>query len=190
MRRASWGRAPPLNCGVRREMSFNFLNPLLSGLVGAAVVGLLMLAGRRPAKRKGEVRAMSYSIGFRLFAGLLIPGAAFVAYAAAQARPSQQPLAALIAGLFVIAALFFGYQAFLVSFAYDDHNVYYRSPLAGSKTIAWSDIDGVGYSGLLQTHYLRTRSGLRIWCSSMLRGFEELGAFLATRYGGPEEADE
>jgi hypothetical protein len=68
-----------------------------------------------------------------------------------------------------------------VSFAYDEQHIYYRSPLAGSHTIPWCDVKEVGYSGLAQAHYLRTRQVRRIWCSNMLRGFDELGEFMSRK---------
>ncbi len=163
-------------------MEFDAVRPILSGLVGAAAVYLFARGGRKPAHRVGERRKLTYGIGFKVFAALLVPGALFVAYAAAHARPSQLLIAGVIAAAFVIAAPFFAYQAFFVSFEYDDQNIYYRSPLAGSHTIPWSDVLEVGYSGLLQAHYLSTKQVCRIWCSSMLRGYSELGDFLLKRH--------
>ncbi|NRF69503.1 hypothetical protein HLB44_21095 [Aquincola sp. S2] len=162
-------------------MDFDSLRPVFSGLVGCLAVYLLARAGRKPTPRKDNVRVLTYGIGFRVFAAILVPGSLFIAYAAAHARPSQAALAGCIAAAFVAGAVFFAYQAFFVSFAYDEHNVYYRTPLAGSKVIPWSEVEELAYSGLLQSHYLRTRQVRRIWCSNMLRGYDELGEFLSRK---------
>lgn len=106
------------------------------------------------SRRHGNVRVLHYGLGFRVFAAVLVPGSLFVAYAASQARPSQLVIAAVIATMFLVAAPFFAYQAFLVSFSYDEQNIYYRSPLAGRHVIPWSEVQQVGYSGWLQSHYI------------------------------------
>ena len=165
------------------------LRPIVSGLVGGLIVYLLARSARKPAKRVKGRTILSYSTGFRLFAALLIPFSLFVAYAASQARASQIAIAAVIAVTFLASAAFFAYQVFFVQFAYDDDNIYYRSPLAGSKIIPWSDVCEVSYSGLLQAHFIRTPSVSRIWCSNMLVGYEDLGAFLDKKLGGADQGE-
>lgn len=165
-------------------MDLDVLRPLISGLVGGLAVFFLVRAGRKAAPREGNVRVLTYGVGFKIFAAVLLPGSLFVAYAAAHARPRQAILATCIAAAFVVGAIFFAYQAFFVSLAYDEHNIYYRTPIAGSKVIPWSEVD-VGYSFLLQSYYLRTRQVRRIWCSNMLRGYSELGEFLSKQRAKP-----
>jgi hypothetical protein len=155
--------------------------PIVSGLVATGIVYMLSRAGRRPAKRDGTRRVLSYGIGFKLFAVLLVPGSLFVAYAASHARPSQVGIAFCVAAGFVAAALFSTYQAFFVHSEYDEANIYYRSPLAGSHRIPWSEVREVGYSAFAQSHYIRTERVRRIWCSTMLVGYEELGEFLSKK---------
>lgn len=163
-------------------MDLDDFRPLLSGLVGGLAVYFLARTGKKPATRNGSRRVLSYGLGFRVFAALLVPASLFVTYAAVRARSSQLLIAALVAAAFLAAAAFFAYQAFFVSFEYDDLNIYYRSPVAGSHTIPWSELVEVGYSGLLQAHYISTRRVRRIWCSNMLRGFSELGEFLSKKH--------
>lgn len=170
-------------------MELDSFRPILSGLVGALAVYFLARAGRKPASRVGSRRKLSYGIGVKAVAVLLVPGSLFVAYAAAHARPSQLAIAAVIAAAFLVAAPFLVYQAFLISFEYDDENIYYRSPLAGSHVIPWPEVVEVGYSRLMQAHYLSSKQVHRIWCSTMLRGFSELGEFLSRKHEelyGPE----
>jgi len=175
-------------------MELDSLRPIISGLLGGFVVYLLSCSGRSPAPRSGNRRRLSYGLGFRVFAAILVPGSLFVAYAASQARSSQLIIAVAIATTFLVAAAFFAYQVFFVSFEYDDQNIYYRSLLAGSHVIPWTEVLEVGYSGLLQASYLRTKQVRRIWCSNMLRGFDELGEFLSKKYdelyGSPNKSQE
>ena len=161
-------------------MDFDFLRPIISGLIGGFVVFLLARAGRKAAPRSRDARVLSYGPGFQIVVVVLVAGAALMTYAAAYARPSQAVLAAGVAGLFVALTAFLAYQAFFVFFAYDDRYIYYRSPLAGSHTIPWSDVE-VGFSRPMQSFYLRTPQVGRIWCSNMLRGYEELGEFLSQK---------
>lgn len=163
------------------DMDFDHVRPIFSGLLGGLVVYLLIRSGRKPAPRDESRRVMTYGLGFRLFAAVLIPGSLFVAYAAAHARPSQTILAACIAAAFLVSAVFLAYQAFCVSFSYDDTHIYYKTPLAGHQVIPWSDVLEVGYSRAMQSYYLRTKQVRRIWCSSMLLGYEELGEFISER---------
>src|SRR5262245_25144092 len=159
-------------------MDFDFLRLIISGLIGGFVVFLLARAGRKPAPRSGDARVLSYGPGFQIVVAVLVASAALMTYAAGYAHPSQAVLAAGIAGLFVALTVFLAYQAFFVFFAYDDRYIYYRSPLAGSHTIPWSDVE-VRFSGPMQSFYLRTPQVGRIWCSNMLRGYAELAEFLS-----------
>ena len=162
-------------------MDSDTLRALASGLMGALVVVLLSRAGRRPAARQGGLRVLRYGLGFRIFAAVLLPFSLFVAYGASQARPSQALLAAAIAAAFLSAGVFFAYQVFAVSLAYDEQNVYYRSPFMGTLMIPWSEVQEVRYSGFMQSYYLRTRPVRRIWCSSMQEGYDELGEHLSRK---------
>jgi len=158
-------------------MDFDTFRPILSGLVGGFVVYLLPYSGRKPAATEGGRRLLIYGLGIRIFTAILIPSSLFIAYAAAHAHPDQAILAVCI------AAAFFSYQVFFVSLAYDNDNIYYRSPIGGNHVIPWPDVVEVGYSWLMQSYYLRTKQVRRIWCSNMLRGYNELEEFI------PKKAD-
>jgi hypothetical protein len=160
------------------DLDLDWIRPVLSGLAGGLVVYLMARAGRRPAPRVDGRKLLHFGLGFRVVAAVLVPVSLFVAYAALQARRSQWAIAACVATLSLLVAAFFAYQAFFVSFAYDEEHIYYRSPFAGTRIIPWSEVVEVGYSGLLRSHFIRTTAVRRIWCSHMLVGYEELGAFL------------
>lgn len=156
----------------------SIIGPILSGLVATLVVYLLMRVGKKPAAREGDRRVLKFGIGFRVFALLLVPGSLFVTYAAVHARESQLVLALCIATGFLAAAAFFAYQAFFVRLSYDDSFIYYSAPFAGRHRIPWSAVELVAWSSVLQSYYIKTSEVSRIWCSSMLQGYEEFGAFL------------
>ena len=156
----------------------NWISPIISGLVGGAVVWLMVSMTNDSGEEKGCIRILSYSKPFKIFSGLLVPFAIFVVYAVSQSYKGQEIPAFLVAIGFVSAAVFFPYQAFLTKFAYDQKYIYYKSPLAGNKKEPWEKLIDVGYSGLLQSDYIVVEGIGRIWCSNMLNGYAELGEFV------------
>ena len=150
-------------------------------LCGALVVGLLR-HGQRPARRQGQRRILDYSRALRFTTLGYTACTAFVVYAAWHAHPRQHLVAALVAGGFVLFALFWLYQVFFVHIAYDNNYIYYHSPLAGEHAIPWDDLLDIGFSRAIGSHYLVTSSVRRIWCFPMLQGYAELGEFLANRF--------
>lgn len=163
-------------------MDLDIFRHLLSGLIGSLILYLLARAGQKPAARQGDLRVLSYGTAFRVMAALLMPGSLFLAYAVALEGQSQDILAGIATATFLFASFYLAYQAFLVSFAYDEQNIYYRSPLAGYNVIPWAEVEEVAYSDIFQSHYIRTRQVGRIWCTNMLHGYEELGEFLAKKH--------
>jgi hypothetical protein len=169
-------------------MDFDSLRPwlrmLVSGLVTVIVVYSLVRVGKQPAIRKGNLRLLSYGLGFRIVAMVSMPGACFVLYAAMHARSGQLIFALIMATAFAAIAVFLAYQTFFVSLAYDDENIYYWSILVGRQIVPWEQVENILYSPIAQSYYLRTKNVRRIWCSNMLRGYEELGEFLDKKAGG------
>jgi len=161
------------------EILFDWLRPILSGLIGSLVGAWLLFAF---LKEKGEVRegvrVLSYSKPFKIFSALLVPFAVFVIYAASQACEEQRIPAFIVASFFGLSAIFFPYQAFFISFRYDDDYIYYKSPLVGKKKVPWSHLEEIGYSWLAQSDYIVVRGIGKIWCSNMLNGYPALGEFL------------
>jgi hypothetical protein len=159
----------------------DLMRPVVSGLVATVVVLFLMRSGTKRAQRFGDRRILTYSTGFRLFAVVFVPISVFVAYAATQARPSQQIMALCVATGFLLGTAYLVYQAFMVRFSYDNDKIYYSSPIAGTHEIPWSDVREVGYSHFLQCDYIVTAQVPRIWCSNLLQGHEELGEFIGQK---------
>ena len=160
------------------EEILDWVRPLVSGLVGGLAVYFIVRYTKPSAEVEGEVRDVTYSKFFKIFSAALIPFTIFILYAMSQSYEGQEMAAGLVGGGFLAASIFFPYQAFLVSFEYDNEYIYYRSPLCGNRTIHWNNLSKVGYSWLVQADYIVVEGIGRIWCSNMLNGYAELMEFV------------
>lgn len=163
------------------EEIINMLTPIVSGLAGGLFVYFLIRYANSMAAVDAEVKIISYSKPFKIFSALLIPFTVFILYAMSQSYKGQELEAGLVAAGFIAASMFFPYQAFFVSFKYDDKNIYYKSPLLGARTVPWSNLTKVGYSWLVQSDYIVVKGIGRIWCSNMLNGYSELMDFIKNK---------
>ena len=166
--------------GMENVMSWfqPVFNIMVSGLGGGFFVWLLVAGTKEKAVRKGKRRYLSYGKGFKAFALLLIPLAAFVVWLMLINVRGQEFTAFLVASGFVAGAIFFPYQAFLIKFSYDDNFIYYQSPLAGDNKVSWKHLSEIGYDWFLQTDYIFVDGIGKIYCSNMMNGTSELGIFL------------
>ncbi|QEI11463.1 hypothetical protein [Cellvibrio japonicus] len=165
------------------EDIFDWLRPLVSGLIGGLAVYLIIRYTKSTAELEGELKTVSYSKPFKLFSAVLIPFTIFIIYAVSQSYKGQEIAALLVASGFVAASIFFPYQAFFVSFKYDNQNIYYKSPLCGYRVVPWGNLTKVGYSWLVQADYIVVKGIGRIWCSNMLNGYIELMDFIKNKKG-------
>lgn len=160
------------------EEIFNWLRPLASGLIGGLAVYFIIRYTKSTANVENGLKTVSYSLPFKIFSAALIPLTIFIIYIVSQSYKGQEVSAALVAFGFVAASIFLPYQAFFVSFKYDDQNIYYKSPLSGCRVVPWSNLTKVGYSWLVQADYIVVKGIGRIWCSNMLNGYLELMKFI------------
>ena len=160
------------------EEIFNSIRPIISGLLGALFVFVLVLFTKDKSKREGNIRHLHYGKSFKIFSLLLIPISAFILYAVSQSHKGQEIAAFLVATGFVLCSIFLPYQAFFVSFSYDEEFVYYKSPWVGFKKVPWSNLKKKGYSIFLQSDFTLVDGIRRIWLSNMLNGYTELCGFL------------
>lgn len=160
------------------EEIFNSIRPIISGLVGALFVLVLILFTKDKSRREGNTRHLHYGKPFKIFSLLLIPTSVFIVYAVSQSYKGQEIAAFLVATGFVLCSIFLPYQAFFVSFSYDDEFVYYKSPWIGFKKVPWSNLKKKGYSIFLQSDFILVDGIGRIWLSNMLDGYTELCEFL------------
>jgi hypothetical protein len=154
---------------------------IYSGLIGGLVVFAIVFFTNSSSKRIGDVRVLEFGIFFKTFSPLLIPFTIFILYAVFQSFDGQEVAAILVGAGFFAASIFFPYQAFFIKFAYDNDNIYFKSPIAGDKTVPWSNFEEVGYSWLLQADYIVVKDLGKVWCSSMLNGHYELMEFINNR---------
>ncbi|MES0808086.1 hypothetical protein ABLO27_01295 [Roseibium sp. SCPC15] len=154
---------------------------IASGLAGGAVVFGLSVAAKSRAPRRGRICLLTYSTPVRLLALAMIPLTLFVVYAMMNASPGQMVMALLVACGFVAGTVFLVYQVFFVRFGYDRNFVYFDSPFCRNKCVAWENLENVGYSLLVQAHYIEVAGIGRIWCSSFLNGHDEFGQFLESK---------
>ena len=154
------------------------VRPIVSGLAGAAVVGLMCCMAKADAPIEGTRKVLRFGTGFRILSVILIPLTVLVAYAAVHSREDQIFLAIGVASAFIAGGVFLVYQAYFVKFSYDRHNVYYETPFTGELSAPWTNLSDVGHSTLIGADYIVVEGIGRIWCSNMLDGYDELGAFL------------
>lgn len=151
---------------------------LLCGILGGLVATRMLGACEHPAEEQAGRRLLGYSRGFRILAALMLPGAAFVAYAAYHARADQATIAALVAGGFALVAAWLGYEAFLVQVSYDDDYFYYRSPVRGVVALRWRDGVEIRYHRLWHTFSVRADGVRAVECSAMRTGIGDWLRFL------------
>lgn len=165
------------------EEIFSWIRPVISGLIGGLAVYFIIRYTRSTADVEDGIRKLTYSKPFKVFSAALVPFTVFVLYAISKSYEGQEFSAGLVGLGFLAASIFFPYQAFMVSFKYDNEYIYFKSPLCGSKTVEWSNLTKAGYSWLVQTDYIVVKGIGRIWCSNMLNGYAELMEFVNSKKG-------
>ncbi|MEM9631830.1 MAG: hypothetical protein AAGA50_10925 [Pseudomonadota bacterium] len=154
---------------------------IASGLTGGAVVFGLSVAAKSKAPRQGRICLLTYGTPVKVLALSMVPLTLLVVYAMLNASSGQLAMAFLVASGFVAGTIFLVYQIFFVRFGYDRNFVYFDSPFCRNKCVAWENLEDVGYSLLVQAHYIEVAGIGRIWCSSFLNGHDEFGQFLESK---------
>lgn len=142
--------------------------------VFAALAHWLARRSIGPARAEGDARRLHFSrpVQALVASGLLL--AVLAAWGVQFVPARQQWLAAAGALAIALAALASAYQVFLMRLTFDRHAIHYRSPLAGRISVPWSDVRRIGWSPLLQSHYIERHGGGRLWCSPWTSGAAEL----------------
>lgn len=86
-----------------------------------------------------------------------------------------QWIAYAFATVFTLLGVASLYLAFLVRISFDQRGIEYRSPLAGTRNVAWADLRSAGWVNLLQMNYLVPATGRRLWLSPWMNGYRALG---------------
>ncbi|MES0879534.1 hypothetical protein [Roseibium sp. SCP14] len=154
---------------------------IASGLTGGAVVFGLSVAAKSKAPRQGRICLLTYGTPVKVLTIAMVPLTLFVVYAMLNASSDQMLMAFLVACGFIAGTAFLVYQVFFVRFGYDRNSVYFDSPFCRNKCVAWENLENVGFSLLVQAHYIEVAGIGRIWCSSFLNGHDEFGLFLESK---------
>ncbi len=158
----------------------------LSDWVMVAVIGLLAGAlfwmhtrrERAVPVTRSAYHELRYAWPVKAFVAALHPVTLVLLFSALHATADQRFTALLVAGIFAALTAFLSYQVFCVRFGYDRTFVYFDSPFCRGKAVPWENLEAVGFSQLMQCHYLEFAGIGRVWCSSHLSGYDALGGFL------------
>lgn len=157
------------------------LRSLLAGFAGALLVGSLVAFSARQAPRKAKgVRLLSWPAGMRWGVALMLPGSLAIAWMAAQAQPSQRTTATIVAGCFVLGAIYLAYCVFLYRVWWTKEGIGSWHMLGGSRFVPWSDVVEARYVESVQAFYVKG-GGKRVWYSPMQSGISHLHRYIKTR---------
>ncbi|MGH7003200.1 MAG: hypothetical protein ACREIP_04565 [Alphaproteobacteria bacterium] len=150
-------------------------------IAAMAVVGLLGWLAARQAPRKGNgIRSLTWPPGMQILTLALLVASFGVAWMAAQARPSQAVMATLVAGGFVIGAVYLNYSVFLYRVWWTKEGVGSWHPLGGHRFIRWDEVESGRYVTWVQAFVIHG-AGKRIWYSPMHAGIGHLHRMIGHR---------
>ena len=155
------------------------LGPMLAAMIGG-VLSVLVLNFMRgqPGHRAGKMVVLSYGpvARFVALASLSLPILCLIA----AWRSESLLVTSLFCVLFLVLAYYTilsSYLSCFVKLAFDEEGVYYVSPIRGGCFITWPAVKRIGYSDVVQTHYIKASNGQMFWLSRCMNGFDEFAAF-------------
>jgi len=156
--------------------------PILSGLIAFLVIYVLArVAARGAAYRQEGWTCLSPGRALQGMAVVLLLGSGFIAYAATQAGPGQEVIAAVVAILFALGAIYLSYSVFFTRLCWNDEVIEIWHLLGGTHRLPWSDIAEGGYNRWLQAFWIRGAGGRRVWYSPLWQGISTFHAELERR---------
>ncbi|MBM3608110.1 MAG: hypothetical protein FJX29_06620 [Alphaproteobacteria bacterium] len=157
---------------------------LIAILAAGAVIFLMGAAVRTaPSRTRGE-RRLGWPLGMRIGVLLAIPFSFAIIWMAAQARPSQQMMAAIVSGCFLLGSLYLAYSVFLTRLWWTAQEISFWHSLGGVKTLRWEDIEDWRYLGWAQAFRI-SGQGKRLWYSPMQSGIVLLNKTIARKTNIP-----
>jgi hypothetical protein len=153
------------------------LRPLLSGLIGAVVAGLVMAWVSRGATHHlpGHVR---YGRRMRATSLVMLAIGALIAYAALHAAASQRVIAFFVAAPLLAGSVWFVLETFFVKAMLTATHITHTSPWRGTRTIPWSAITGYEFSSANSCHILATRGYGKVRLSTYMSGVDQVAEHL------------
>lgn len=155
-----------------------YLRPLLSGLIGVVITGLLLRWVSRESEEALPPGAVRYGRRMKSISLFMLAIGSFIAYAALNASPDQRGTAFLVATPLVLSSVWFVLEVFLVSAEVTNETLIHTSPWRGTRKIPWSAIIGYSYSSAMSWHVLETEGygtvRLSVYMSSVDQVAEQL----------------
>ncbi len=137
------------------------------------VLGLLLRTVRPHARVEGGVRILEYGLAFKLIGwgaiGIVLGCATLVFFVARADRPAVL----LLTALFALLGLPIVLEATFVRITTGDQGLTSRSPWRRTRTIPWSEVRAVDFSGAMQWWRLHTAQGV-VRASVYLSGIADL----------------
>lgn len=140
------------------------LRPILSGLAGALIAGMLLRWAARGTPTQRPAGHFAHGARYRAVAVAMLLVGCFIAYAAMRASASQKLVAFLVAAPLFTAALWM--------------TVF--SPWQGWRSIPLSSIIAYRYSLSLGCHVLTTQNHGRVRLSSHMEGVDQVAERLSS----------
>lgn len=166
------------------------VRPILSGLIAFLVIYVLArLAARGGARRQEGWASLSPGRALQGMAVVVLLGSGFVAYAATRAGPGQEVIAAIVAIVFALGAIYLSYSVFFTRFRWNDDAIESWHLLGGTHRLPWSDIAEGGYNRWLQAFWIRGSGGRRVWYSPLWQGIGTFHAELERRVAPVQAPD-
>lgn len=158
---------------------------ILIAFVAAGVIIFLMGAAARtsPQRARGE-RRLGWPLGLRIGVLVSIPLSFAIIWMATQAKPSQQTMAAIVSGCFLLGSLYLAYSVFLTRLWWTAQDISFWHPLGGTKTLRWDEIEDWRYIGWAQAFRVSGK-GKRLWYSPMQSGLVLLNKTIARKTNLP-----
>ena len=139
-------------------------------------------AFRGSARQSPSRRELGWTTAMRWGVALSVPFSAFVVWAAAQAKPSEQTMAAIVSGCFVLGSLYLVYCVFFFRVWWTPDGLNSWHPLGGTRSLRWEQIEAWAYLPSVQAFRV-SGGGLRIWYSPMHAGHAALNKTIHRKTG-------
>jgi hypothetical protein len=150
------------------------LRPLLSGLVGAVVAGLLMAWVARGREKEALVGKVHYGRRVKVLSLVMLAIGTFIAYAAFHASPNQRVIAFFVATPLFSGSVWFVLEAFFVTATVSATHLTHRSPWRGTRRVPWSNVAGYEFSSLSSSHVLTTKGHGKVRLSTYMSGVDQV----------------
>ena len=140
--------------------------------ITAFTINRMLGSTRGEALAEGGRSVVTANMGLKLLAGLFPALPLGLIYAAVRYGDDGQPVLVYgVIGLFTLVAGALVYMVLLTRLEFDDHYIYFSSPLYRDRQIPWSSVTGGGYSARMNSYHVDTEEIGRIHVSPLQHGW-------------------